>query len=200
MTIALEHQVKADHSFPTEIQTARARDSAHLAQSAIGAGYSADRATLLQLLNDALATELVCVLRYRRHSFMARGMRSQRVAEEFLDHSNEELQHADQLAERIVQLGGAPDFAPDGLTGRSHAEYLGGYTLASMIRENLVAERIAVDNYRDVVRYLGGDDPVTCRMIEGILLVAEEHADELSDLLSAFAVESRRDKQTIESP
>jgi len=138
---------------------------------------------VLRLLNDSLATELVCVLRYRRHHFMARGIHSQSVAQEFLAHSNEEQGHADQIAERIVQLGGAPDFAPDGLTKRSHAEYVEGDTLVNMIREDLVAERIAIDSYRDVIQYLGDRDPTTRRMLEGILAVEEEHADELADLL-----------------
>ena len=122
---------------------------------------------MLKLLNDSLATEIVCVLRYRRHHFMARGIHSQSVAQEFLDHSNEEQGHADQIAERIVQLGGAPDFAPDGLSSRSHAEYVEGDSLASMIREDLVAERIAIDSYRDFIQYLGDQDPTTRRMLEG---------------------------------
>ena len=117
---------------------------------------------------------------------MAKGIHSQSVAQEFLDHSNEELGHADELAERIVQLGGEPDFAPDGLTGRSHAEYVEGKTLGSMIREDLVAERIAIDSYRDIIKFLGDQDPTTRRMMEGILAVEEEHADDLADLLVAF--------------
>jgi len=120
---------------------------------------------------------------------MARGIHSQSVAQEFLDHSNEELGHADEIAERIVQLGGEPDFAPDGFAARSHAEYVEGTTLAAMIREDLVAERIAIDSYRDVIRYLGDQDPTTRRMLEGILAVEEEHADELADLLVAFPAE-----------
>jgi bacterioferritin len=176
----------------TDVQTLRARARAHIEQGAVTAGYSADRATVLTLLNNALATELICVLRYRRHYFMARGIHSQSVAQEFLDHSNEELGHADLLAERIVQLGGAPDFAPAGLVGRSHAEYIEGDTLASMIREDLVAERIAIDSYRDIIHYLGDDDPTTSRLMERILAVEEEHADELSDLLEAFPIESSK--------
>jgi bacterioferritin len=170
----------------TDVSKLRARARAHIDDGAVTAGYSADRAAVLKLLNDSLATELVCVLRYRRHHFMARGIQSQGVAQEFLDHSNEEQGHADQIAERIVQLGGAPDFAPDGLTRRSHAEYVEGDTLAAMIREDLVAERIAIDSYRESIRYLGEQDPTTRRMLEGILAVEEQHADELSDLLVAF--------------
>lgn len=170
----------------TDTPTLRKRARQHLADGSVTAGYSANREQVLELLNESLATELVCVLRYRRHHFMARGIHSQSVAQEFLDHSNEEQGHADKIAERIVQLGGEPDFAPDGLTKRSHAEYVAGGSLASMIRENLVAERIAIDSYRDLIRYLGEDDPTTRRMVEWILAMEEEHADELSDLLEAF--------------
>jgi bacterioferritin len=164
----------------------RLRARAHIAEGAVTAGYTADRNVVLQMLNDALATELVCVLRYRRHHFMARGIHSQSVAQEFLIHSNEEQVHADLLAARIVQLGGEPDFAPDGLSGRSHAEYIAGDSLAAMIREDLVAERIEIDSYREFIHYLGEQDPTTRRMLEEIMAVEEEHADELADLLVAF--------------
>jgi bacterioferritin len=174
------------NSFLTDIQTLRKRARQHIDEGSVTAGYSADRAIVLKLLNDSLATELVCVLRYRRHHFMARGIQSQSVAQEFLEHSNEEQGHADEIAERIVQLGGAPDFAPDGLSRRSHAEYFEGDSLASMIRENLVAERIAIDSYRDIIQYLGDQDPTSRRMMEGILATEEKHADELADLLVAF--------------
>jgi bacterioferritin len=170
----------------TDVKTLRSRARANIDEGAVTTGYAADRATVLRLLDESLATELICVLRYRRHHFMARGINSQSVAQEFLDHSNEEQGHADQIAERIVQLGGAPDFAPDGLAGRSHAEYVAGDTLASMIREDLVAERIAIDSYREIIVYLGDQDPTTRRMLEGILAVEEQHADELADLLVAF--------------
>jgi len=172
----------------TDVTTLRARARLHIDKGAVTVGYAADRTRVLQLLNDSLATELVCVLRYRRHYFMARGIHSQSIAQEFLEHSNEEQGHADRLAERIVQLGGEPDFAPDGLTRRSHAEYIEGDTLASMIGEDLVAERIAIDSYRDVIRYIGDADPTTRRMLEEILSVEEQHADELSDLLESFPV------------
>ncbi|HEX2584741.1 MAG TPA: ferritin-like domain-containing protein, partial [Steroidobacteraceae bacterium] len=152
-------------SLLTDVSTLRSRARAHIEEGAVTAGYSADRNAVLKLLNDSLATELICVLRYRRHYFMARGIHSQTVAQEFLDHSNEELSHADQLAERIVQLSGQPDFAPNRLVNRSHAEYVEGDTLASMIRENLVAERIAIDSYREIIQYLGNDDPTTRRML-----------------------------------
>jgi len=152
-------------------------------QGAVTAGYGADRDQVLKLLNDALATELVCVLRYRRHHFMARGIHAKSTADEFLAHSNEEQGHADQLAQRIVQLGGEPDFSPDTLSGRSHAEYIAGSSLLDMIKENLVAERIAIDSYRDLIGYLGNNDPTTSQLLKDILAVEEEHADELADLL-----------------
>lgn len=172
--------------FLTDTAALRQRARAHIDEGAVTAGYTADREIVLNLLNDSLATELVCVLRYRRHHFMARGIHSQSVAQEFLDHSNEEQGHADVIAERIVQLGGAPDFAPDGLTARSHAEYVEGTTLAGMLREDLVAERIAIDSYRGIIQYLGDQDPTTRRLLEAILAVEEEHADDLADLLVAF--------------
>jgi len=149
----------------------------------VTAGYDADRKTVLKLLNDALATEILCVLRYRRHHFMAKGIDAKSVADEFLAHSNEEQGHADLLAERIVQLGGEPDFSPDSLSSRSHAEYVEGESLVGMIKEDLVAERIAIESYRDMIRYLGEKDSTTRRMLETILAVEEEHADDLSALL-----------------
>lgn len=173
----------AKHSF-TDTNTLRQRARRHIEEGAVTEGYGADRTRVLQLLNDALATEMVCVLRYRRHYFMAKGINAKSVADEFLIHSNQELAHADLIAERIVQLGGEPDFAPDGLSGRSHAEYIAGTTLVEMIKEDLVAERIAIDSYREMIAYLGSDDPTTSHMVKGILAVEEEHADELADLLS----------------
>lgn len=161
----------------------RQRARQHVDEGAVTASYSANRQQVLQLLNHALATELVCVLRYRRHHFMARGLTSKSIADEFLVHSNEEQGHADQIAERIVQLGGEPDFCPDTLTDRSHAEYVEGTTLPDMIKENLVAERIAIDSYREMVAYVGAEDSTTRRLLETILAVEEEHADELADLL-----------------
>lgn len=171
---------------PTNVAAIRIRARAHLDEGAVTAGYTADRNAVVQMLNDSLATELVCVLRYRRHHFMARGIHSQSVAQEFLIHSNEEQGHADLIAARIVQLGGEPDFAPDGLSRRSHAEYIAGDSLAGMIREDLVAERIAIDSYREFIQYLADRDPTTRRLLEEIMAVEEEHADELADLLVAF--------------
>lgn len=170
----------------TDVKTLRTQARKHTERGAVTAGYSADRIEVLKQLNQALATEIVCVLRYRRHYFMARGIHARGIAAEFLAHSNEEQGHADRLAARIVQLGGEPDFAPDGLTKRSHAEYVAGKTLLEMIQEDLVAERIAIDSYREMVQYLGNDDPTTSDMLKEILAVEEQHADELADLLEGL--------------
>ena len=170
----------------TDVATLRAQARKHVERGAVTAGYRADRDQVLKLLNEALATEIVCVLRYRRHHFMARGIHGQSVGAEFLVHSNEEQGHADLLAARIVQLGGEPDFSPDSLSKRSHAEYVAAETLAQMIQENLVAERIAIDSYRDMVAYLDDQDPTTSDLLKQILAVEEEHADELADLLEGM--------------
>jgi bacterioferritin len=138
---------------------------------------------VIRVLNAALATEIVCVLRYKRHFFMATGINAQSVAAEFLQHANEEQMHADQIAQRIVQLGGEPNFSPEGLLTRSHSEYIEGTSLIDMITEDLVAERIAIDSYREMIGYLGNDDPTTRRMMETILATEEEHADDLVSLL-----------------
>jgi bacterioferritin len=169
--------------FLTDIQTIRKRAREHIDRGAITEGYTADRETVIKLLNEALATELVCVLRYKFHYFMAKGIHAKSVAAEFLEHANEEQQHADRLAQRITQLEGKPDFNPAGLLTRSHADYIEGSDLVDMIKEDLVAERIAIDSYRDIVRYLGNDDPTTRRMMEEILAMEEEHAEDLSTLL-----------------
>ena len=167
----------------SDVKTLRKQARLDVEQGAVTAGYSADRNEVLRLLNDSLATELVCVLRYRRHHFTATGIHSKAVADEFLAHSNEELSHADAIAKRIVQLGGEPNFAPDELTKRSHAEYVECETLADMIKENVVAERIAIDSYREFIRYLGFNDSTTSHLLKKILAVEEEHADELADLM-----------------
>jgi bacterioferritin len=169
--------------FLTDIQSLRDRARQHIEQGAVTPGYTANRTTVIDLLNTALATELVCVLRYRRHHFMAQGIHGKSVAAEFLAHATEELGHADLLAARIVQLGGAPDFSPDGLASRSHAQYVAGDDLGEMIQEDLVAERIAIDSYGETIRYLGNDDPTTRRMLEAILATEEEHADDLATML-----------------
>lgn len=170
-------------NFLSDIKVLRERARQHIEDGAITAGYKAERATVIKLLNEALATEIVCILRYKRHFFMAGGINADAVAQEFLQHANEEQLHADQLAARIVQLKGEPNFNPDGLTTRSHAEYVEGKDLRDMIREDLVAERIAIDSYGEMIRYLGDNDITTRRMLEGILAMEEEHADDLSSLL-----------------
>jgi len=173
----------ADQPFLTDIKTLRERARQHIENGAVTEGYRADRETVIKLLNEALATEIVCVLRYRRHYFMASGINAESVAAEFLQHANEEQGHADQIAHRIVQLQGEPNFNPDGLLSRSHAEYVEGTTLIDMIKEDLVAERIAIDSYREMINYFGKDDPTSRRMMEDILAVEEEHADDLVNML-----------------
>lgn len=173
----------------TDVQQLRLQARQHIEEGAVTAGYAADRTTVLKLLNEALATEIVCMLRYRRHHFMARGIHAKSTADEFLVHSNEEQAHADRIAERIVQLGGEPDYAPDTLTLRSHAEYVTGTTLIEMIKEDLVAERIAIDSYREMIQYLGDLDPTTSDILKEILAVEEEHADELADLLEGWPIQ-----------
>jgi bacterioferritin len=174
-------------SFLSDIQTLRRRAREHIAEGAVTPGYHADREVVLKLLNEALATEIICTLRYKRHYYMAKGIHAESVASEFLQHAQEEQQHADQLAERITQLGGAPDFSPDGLATRSHAEYVEGDSLEDMIKEDLIAERIAIDSYREMVNYLGQDDSTSRRLLEEILAKEEEHADDLASLLEGMA-------------
>jgi bacterioferritin len=167
----------------TDVKTLREQARRHIEEGAVTENYAANREKVLELLNEALATELVCVLRYRHDHFMARGFASKTAADEFLEHATQELEHADRIAERIVQLGGEPRFDPNGLTDRSHSEYRIGRTLQEAIQENLVAERIAIDSYREMVQYIGEADPTTRRMLEDILATEEEHADDLADLL-----------------
>ncbi len=173
----------SDKPFLTDVQELRKRARKHIEEGAVTEGYRANRDTVVKLLNEALATEIVCVLRYRRHYFMAQGIDADPIATEFLQHANEEQGHADQIAGRIVQLGGSPNFSPDGLLMRSHSEYVEGTTLVEMIKEDLVAERVAIDSYTEMIRYIGEDDITTRRMLEGILAVEEEHADDLSSFL-----------------
>jgi len=174
-------------AFLSDIDTLRRRAREHIAQGAVTPGYHADREVVLKLLNEALATEVICTLRYKRHYYMAKGIHAESVASEFLEHAQEEQQHADQIADRITQLGGAPDFSPDGLASRSHAEYVEGGSLEEMIKEDLVAERIAIDSYREMISYLAEEDPTTRRMLEEILAKEEEHADDLARLLEGLA-------------
>jgi len=177
----------ADKPFLTDIKMLRERARRHIENGAVTAGYKADRETVVRLLNEALATEIVCVLRYRRHHFMASGINAESVAAEFLQHATEEQAHADQIARRIVQLGGEPNLSPDGLLSRSHSEYVEGDSLIDMIKEDLVAERVAIDSYREMIGYLDNNDSTTRRMLEGILAMEEEHADDLVTLLEKFS-------------
>ncbi len=173
-----------DGSFTIDIQTIRSRARQQIEDGAMTSGYKGKPEVVLRLLNDALATELVCTFRYKRHYFMAKGINSESVKTEFLEHAQEEQVHADTIAERIVQLGGEPNFSPDGLPDRSHSEYAEGTTLEDMIKEHLVAERIAIDSYRQMIEYIGGDDPTTRRMLEEITAKEEEHAEDLASLLT----------------
>ncbi|HWU34831.1 MAG TPA: ferritin-like domain-containing protein [Methylovorus sp.] len=171
----------ADQLFKLDMDTIRTNARLSVENGAATPGYEANREVVISHLNAALATELVCSLRYKRHYFTAKGLNSEGIAKEFHVHAQEELEHADQIAARIVQLGGEPDFSPDGLAGRSHADYVPCLDLREMIKENLVAERIAIDTYHELIHYIGDKDPTTRRLLESILA---EHADELSDWLA----------------
>lgn len=175
--------------FVTDLATIRKRAREHIERGAVTDSYTADRDVVIRLLNEALATELVCVLRYKRHYFMASGLMADSIKAEFLEHAREEEEHGDMLAERIVQLGGEPDFNPDILTKRAHAEYVEGTDLRDMVKEDLVAERIAIDSYREIINYIGDKDTTTKRILETILAQEEEHADELSDMLDGWTGE-----------
>jgi bacterioferritin len=170
----------------SDVTTLRERARHHVENGAVTEGYDADRETILRLLNESLATELVCTLRYKRHYFMAKGVKAQVAADEFLEHATQEQQHADKLAERIVQLGGEPEFNPDLLSKNSHAQYVAGNTLKEMVTEDLVAERIAIDSYREIVQFIGDKDPTTRRIFEDILAQEEEHADDMADILDGL--------------
>jgi bacterioferritin len=171
-------------AFVNDIKKIRNRAREHIDNGAVTESYGADREQVIKVLNEVLATELVCTLRYRRHYYTASGMNSDSVKAEFLEHANEEQQHAEQVAERIVQLNGGPNFNPDGLATRSHAEYVEGDDLVSMIKEDLVAERIAIETYSEIARWLGDRDPTTRRVIEQILEKEEEHAEDMASLLA----------------
>ncbi len=172
-----------DKPFLSDIKEIRRRARQHLDKGAVTEGYKADLETVLKLLNEALATELVCVLRYKRHQFMARGLNAAAVADEFQEHAAEEQSHADRIAERITQLGGEPNFNPEGLLLRSHSEYVEGKTLTEMIKEDLVAERIAIESYSEIIRYFGDNDPTSRRLMEDILANEEEHAEDMRTLI-----------------
>ena len=173
----------ADLGMLSDIKTLRARARKDIEEGAVTAGYAADKDVVIKLLNEALATELVCVLRYKRHYFMAKGIHAESIKAEFLQHANEEMAHADRLAKRITELGGEPDFSPDGLSERSHAEYVAGNTLNDMIKEDLIAERIAIESYREVIAYLADTDPTTQKLLKDILAMEEEHAEDLASLM-----------------
>jgi bacterioferritin len=175
--------MQPNQPFLSDIKEIRRRARQHMERGAVTEGYQADRETVLRLLNEALATEIVCVLRYKRHQFMAHGLNAQSVADEFAEHAAEEQSHADRIAERITQLDGQPNFNPEGLLTRSHSEYREGDSLVDMIREDLVAERIAVDSYSEMIRYFGDKDPTTRRLMEEVLAKEEEHATDMLSLI-----------------
>ncbi len=176
--------VKGD--FLSDVEELRRRARQHIQEGAVTAGYGADRERVISILNEALATEIVCILRYKRHYFMATGIHANAVAQEFQQHAADEQGHADRIAGRITQLGGEPNFNPEGLPSRSHSEYVEGESLVDMIREDLVAERVAIEAYSEIVRFLGDRDVTTRRMTEEILENEEEHADDLRDLLTTL--------------
>lgn len=181
--------------FLSDIKELRRRARQHIMEGAVTPEYKGDRQAVIRILNEALATEIVCVLRYKHHHYMAKGIHSQAVAEEFLEHAKEEQEHADTIAERIVQLDGAPNFSPEGMLSRSHSEYVEGETLLDMIREDLIAERIAIESYSEIVRYLSDNDPTSRRMMEEILAKEEEHAEDMKTLLEDIGKEDQQGKE-----
>ena len=187
---------KDKNSFLTDIREIRRRARQHIENGAVTDGYKGDRKVVLRVLNEALAPEIVCVLRYKRHHYMAKGIHSQAVAEEFLEHAAEEQEHADLIAERITQLDGEPNFNPEGLLTRSHSEYVEGESLIDMIREDLIAERIAVESYSEIIRYLADNDPTSRRLMESILAKEEEHAEEMKTLLETIAREEKKEDRS----
>jgi len=186
---------KDKNSFLSDISEIRRRARQHIEDGAVTDSYKGDRKTVLRVLNEALATEIVCVLRYKRHHYMAKGIHSQAVAEEFLEHAAEEQEHADMIAERITQLDGEPNFNPDGLLTRSHSEYVEGESLVDMIKEDLVAERIAIESYSEIIRYLADNDPTSRRLMESILAKEEEHAEDMKTLLETIAREEKLEER-----
>jgi bacterioferritin len=180
-------ELKKTGDFVSDVEAIRRRARQHIERGAVTENYKADRDTVLRVLNEALATELVCVLRYKRHYYMAAGIHAQAVREEFLEHSNEEQQHADQIAERITQLDGEPNFSPEGLVDRSHSQYVEGTDIMDMIREDLVAERIAIETYSEIIRYLGDKDPTSRRVMEESLAKEDEHAEDLKTLIESLS-------------
>jgi bacterioferritin len=173
--------------FLTDIQTLRDRARANIEQGPITEAYGADRERVIEVLNEALATELVCILRYKRHYYTATGLNAAPVAAEFLQHATEEQDHVDRIALRITQLQGEPNFDPQGLATRSHAQYDQSLDLLTMVREDLVAERVAIESYSEIIAWLGSSDPTTRRLLEDILAVEEEHANDLLSILEDMA-------------
>lgn len=178
--------LSADKPFLSDVEELRRRAREHIEKGAVTSAYQGDRETIVRLLNEALATEIVCVLRYKRHFFMAQGIHADPVAEEFKQHAAEEQAHADLLAARITQLGGEPDFNPAGLATNSHTEYVEGHSLVDMVKEDLIAERVAIESYSEIVRFIGEKDTTTRRVFEEILAVEEEHADDMAKILSTL--------------
>jgi bacterioferritin len=192
----MKEKSMTEKPFLTDVKELRRRARQHIEEGAVTGAYRADREKVINLLNEALATEIVCVLRYKRHYFMAQGLHAEPIAAEFLQHANEEQGHADQLAGRITQLGGSPNFNPEGMLMRSHSEYVEGTTLIDMIREDLVAERVAIDSYTEMIRFIGDDDITTRRVLESILAVEEEHAEDLSSFLSDMDKDWKKGERT----
>jgi bacterioferritin len=172
------------NAFKSDLDAIRKRARDNMLDGAVTGAYRADREQVIKVLNEVLATEIVCTLRYKNHYFMAAGIHAKPIADEFLEHANEEQAHADAVAKRICELGGNPNYDPNGLATRSHAEYKEGKTLDDMIREDLIAERVAIETYSEIVRWIGADDPTTRRLIEQLLAAEEEHADDLANLLN----------------
>jgi bacterioferritin len=189
---ATPRHAEAPGTFLSDVTELRRRARREIEEGAVTPGYRGDRDTVVKLLNVSLATEIVCVLRYKRHYYMADGIHADPVKAEFLEHANEEQAHADRLCERIRQLGGEPDLDPSRLLSKSHTEYREGTTLVDMIKEDLVAERIAIESYKEMIDFVGKDDPTTRRLFEWILGQEEEHADDLADLLKSFDGEKAR--------
>jgi bacterioferritin len=177
---------KPQGPFLTDVKELRRRAREHIERGAVTPDYKADREAVIKVLNEALATEIVCVLRYKRHYFMAQGIDSKAVADEFLEHAQEEQLHADEISKRICQLNGEPNLNPEGMLSRSHSEYVEGETLVDMIREDLVAERVAIESYNEIIRFIGEGDPTTRRLMEHILAKEEEHAEDMANLLAAL--------------
>ena len=180
----------AKGSFVADVEAIRKRARQHIQDGAVTHGYKGNREAVIKVLNEALATEIVCVLRYKRHYYTAKGIHSAAVAEEFLEHASEEQGHADKIAERITQLDGEPDFDPAGILSRSHSQYVAGDSLIEMIKEDLIAERIAIESYSEIIRYLGDNDPTSRRLMEEILANEEEHAEEMKTLLESIGQEN----------